>query len=54
LSAPKKIIFIISVVAFFVGLIGTFIAIPIVSGIAFWLIVSSFVLLALGNILKGM
>jgi len=53
-SAPKKIVFIISVVAFLAGLIGTFISIPFVSGISFWLIVGSFVLLALGNTVKGL
>jgi len=54
LNAPTKIVFLISVIAFIVGLVGTFIAIPIVSGIAFWLVVGSFVLLALSTILKGL
>jgi len=54
LNAPKKIVFLISVVVFLLGLIGSFVSIPIVSGIALWLIVGSFVLLALGNILKGL
>ena len=54
LNAPKKIVFIISVVVFLLGLIGSFITVPFVSGIALWLIAGSFVLLALGNILKGL
>ena len=54
LNAPKKSIFVICVVAFIVGLIGTFATIPLISGIAFWLIAGSFVLLALANILKGL
>lgn len=54
LNAPKQITFLISVIVFIVGLIGSFIAVPFISGIAFWLIVAGFVLLALSCVLKGL
>lgn len=54
LNAPKQVTFWISVLLFVVGLIATFVAIPFISGIALWLIVAAFVLLALSCVLKGL
>ena len=54
LSAPKQVTWIIAVVAGALGFIGTYVAIPVVSGIAFWLIFGAFVLLALATFLKGL
>ena len=55
LSAPKKIVFIISLVAFLLGIVSAFIVtLPIIGGIELWLFIGSFVLLALGNLLKGL
>lgn len=54
LSAPKQVTWIIAVVAGALGFIGTYVAIPVVSGIAFWLIFGAFVLLALATFLKDL
>jgi len=54
LSAPTKMVFIISVVIAAVALIGMFISIPFVSAFASWLMTGAFILLALSNVLKGL
>ena len=55
LNAPKSITFIISVCLIFVGLLGFFVdAIPITMGISYLLTFAGGVLLALGNLLKGL
>jgi hypothetical protein len=53
LSAPKGIVFWISVILAIVGLLAFLIAIPFLSGIAFWILLVAFILLMLGNLLKG-
>jgi hypothetical protein len=53
LSAPKKNVFIVSLVLFILGLAGSFAVIPVVSAYAFWLLVVAFIILMLGNLLKG-
>ena len=53
LSAPKKEVWIIAVILGFLGIVGTFITIPVVSAYAFWFVVVGFVLLFLGTLLKG-
>ena len=59
LSAPKAIVFwiatIIAVLAVvsFLGAFAGIISIPIVAANAFWFLTAAFVLLALGNLLKG-
>lgn len=54
LSAPKQITFWIAVALAVVGILATFVAIPFLSGIAFWLVVVAFVLLALGCFIEGL
>jgi hypothetical protein len=51
LSAPKKIVFWISVALVVVGLLGFFIG--FLADFKLWLILAGYVLLALGNLLKG-
>ena len=53
LSPPTKTVFWLSTVLAVLGILGTFITIPFVSGFAFWLVAAGFVLLWLGNALKG-
>jgi heme/copper-type cytochrome/quinol oxidase subunit 1 len=53
LNAPKKTTWWVAVVVGVVGIIANFVAIPFLSGIAFWLVVVAFVLLALATYLKG-
>ncbi|MBT3391148.1 MAG: hypothetical protein HN413_12140 [Chloroflexi bacterium] len=54
LNPPKNITFYISVVLAALGLIGSFVSIPVVSGLAFWFVVVGFVLLAAGLLVKGL
>jgi len=53
LNAPKKIVFWISVILAALGIIGSLVSLPFISGFAFWLVVIGYVLLFLGNVLKG-
>ncbi len=53
-SPPKKITFWIAVVLAVVGVIANFVTIPVLSGLAFWLVVVAFVLLALANLIEGL
>ncbi len=54
LQKPKNVTFIISLVLAGLGVLGTLVSIPVISGLAFWLVVAGYVLLALGNLLKGL
>ena len=51
LSAPKKIVFYVSLVLIIVGLLGLFIT--ELEAFRFWFVLAGYVLLALGNLLKG-
>jgi hypothetical protein len=53
LSAPKSWVFWVSVILAALALLGTLVSIPVVSAYAFWVLLIGFVLLALGNALKG-
>lgn len=54
LSEPKVITFWIAVILGVVGIIASLVTIPVLSGFAFWLVVAGFVVLVLGNLLKGL
>ena len=54
LSAPKKATFWIAVIIAIVGVISALVVIPVLSPLAFWIVVIAFVLLALGNLVKGL
>ncbi len=54
LSAPKQITFWVAVVVALVGLVSSFVAIPVLSGFAFWIVVLGFVILAAANLLEGL
>ena len=53
LSAPKKTTWWVAVVVGVVGIVANFVTIPVLSGIAFWLVALGFVILALATYLKG-
>jgi hypothetical protein len=53
-SAPKKATWWIALILAALGLVGTFISIPLISGIAFWLVVAGYVLLALSTSVKNL
>ncbi|MCG6870966.1 MAG: hypothetical protein LJE84_01650 [Gammaproteobacteria bacterium] len=54
LSAPTQLVFLIAVIAGILGIVGSFVVIPMVSANAFWLVAAGFVLLALGSSMKGL
>jgi hypothetical protein len=54
LSAPTMPVFLIAAVLFLLALIGHFVVIPFVTMYQFWLAIIAFIVLALGNLLKGM
>ena len=54
LSAPKNITWIIAVVLGVLGLIGTFVKIPVVSGAAFWVVFIAFAILAVATFIDGL
>jgi len=53
LSAPKQIVFIISVCLIVLGLLGSLVVIPVISGINNWISFAGGALLTLGCLLKG-
>ena len=54
LSAPKNVVFIISVVAFLIGLLGNLGVLGFLGGFSAYLVYGSFILLALGCLLKDL
>lgn len=54
LNPPKNITFYISLALAVLGVIGTFVSIPFVSGFAFWFVVAGYALLAAGLLIKGL
>jgi len=53
LNAPKKNVWWLALILSVLGLLGHLVAIPVISGIAFWLVLAGYVLLFLGTFLKG-
>jgi len=53
LNPPTKVVFWLSTVLAVLGILGNFITLPFISGISFWLVAAGFVLLWLGNTMKG-
>jgi len=53
LTPPTRNVFWIATVLAALGLIGNFVSIPFVSAYAFWFVLVGFVLLWLGNTVKG-
>jgi hypothetical protein len=53
LNPPTKVVFYLSLAFTAVGLVANFVTIPVLSGIAFYLVIIGYVLLFLGNTLKG-
>lgn len=53
LSAPTVPVFIIAVILAALAVIGTFTTIPFITANGFWVAIVAFVILMLGNLLKG-
>jgi uncharacterized membrane protein HdeD (DUF308 family) len=54
LSAPKKVTWWIAVILGVLGILATFVSLPLVSANAFWFVAIGFVLLALATLLNGL
>ena len=54
LSAPKNITWWIAVVLGVLGILGSFMSLPLVSANAFWFVAVGFILLALATFLKDL
>jgi hypothetical protein len=54
ISAPRQVTFWIAVIVAAIGLISYLVTIPVLSGLAFWLVVLGFLILMLGNLLEGL
>ena len=53
-NPPKKVTFWITVILAVIGLVATFVSIPVLSGLAFWLVVVAYAILAISLLVKGM
>jgi hypothetical protein len=53
LTPPKKTTFWISIILGALGLIGYLVTIPLITSLAFWLVLAGLVILVLGLLLKG-
>lgn len=53
LTPPTQTVFWVATVIAVLGIIGSLVSIPVVSAYAFWFVVVGFVLLWLGNTMKG-
>lgn len=54
LSAPKNITWWIAVVLGVLGLLGSFVSLPVISGLSFWLLFLGFALLAVATMVEGL
>ena len=53
LSPPTTAVFIISLILAVLAIIGTFVAIPLISANAFWVAIIAYIILAVGNVFRG-
>jgi hypothetical protein len=53
LSPPTTAVFIISAILAVLAIIGTFVALPFISPHAFWVAIIAYVILAVGNLFRG-
>jgi hypothetical protein len=54
LSAPKQITWIIALVLGILGLLGTIVTIPVITGLAFWLVLIGLALMLLATAVHGL
>jgi hypothetical protein len=54
LNAPQKITWWIALIVGMIGIVAHLVTIPVLSGLAFWLVAVAFVLLILATYLKGL
>ncbi|HET6823764.1 MAG TPA: hypothetical protein VFH34_14040 [Anaerolineales bacterium] len=54
LSAPKNVTWWIAVVLGVLGLLGNFVALPVIGGMSFWLLLLGFALLVVATAIDGL
>lgn len=54
LSAPKQVTWIIALILGIVGLVGYLVTIPVVSGLAFWIVIVGLALMLLATFIEGL
>jgi len=54
LSAPTTVVFVISVILAALAIVGNFVSIPFFSEHGFWMAVMAYIVLAVGNVAKGL
>jgi hypothetical protein len=52
LNAPSMPIFVIAVILAVLAIVGTFVALPVITPYSFWVAIIAFVLLAVGSMMK--
>ena len=53
LSAPTTMIFVISIVLAILAVLSTFMPLPIIGEYKFWVAIAAYVILAVGNMFRG-
>ncbi len=53
LSAPSQVIFLVSLALAVIAVLGALVIIPVVTKYAFWIAILAYIVLALGNLMKG-
>ncbi|MEM8863550.1 MAG: hypothetical protein AAGD96_35025 [Chloroflexota bacterium] len=53
LSAPTQPIFLIAVALAVLAIVGSIVTVPYLTAYGFWILLAAFVILVLGNIMKG-
>ena len=53
-SAPSQAIFLVSLALAIIAVLGALVIIPVVTKYAFWIAILAYIVLALGNLMKGM
>ncbi len=54
LSAPSQVVFLVSLALAIIAVLGALVIIPVVTKYAFWIAILAYIVLALGNLMKGM
>ncbi len=54
ISAPRQVTFWVAVVVAVIGMIAHFVTIPVLTGIAIWVVFLGFIILAAGNLYEGL
>ena len=54
LNAPKQLTWLIALIVGLLGLIGSLVSLPVLSGLAFWFVVIAWALLLIASAVKGL